>query len=256
MSDNRGLRAVEAEEFSLADSVGGVRGVVEVVTPGLLFVVVYVATSNLGWSLLAAVVPALVAVVVRLAQRTPVMYAFSGLFGIAVGVFWAWRSGEAQDFYAWGLWTNAIYLVAMLVSIVVRWPLIGLVVGSLRAGFADQARERGQGRREDRGDRFDAAVDTAAADADEPNPFEPLVSWRRDPELVRRYTIATWFWVGLFALRLLVKVPLYFAGDVAWLGTAHLVMGVPLWGLVLWLTWAVVRRPHPDAATRAEEQQA
>jgi hypothetical protein len=256
VSDNRGLRAVEAEEFSLADSVGGVRGVVEVVTPGLLFVVVYVATSNLGWSLLAAVVPALVAVVVRLAQRTPVMYAFSGLFGIAVGVFWAWRSGEAQDFYAWGLWTNAIYLVAMLVSIVVRWPLIGLVVGSLRAGFADQARERGQGRREDRGDRFDAAVDTAAADADEPNPFEPLVSWRRDPELVRRYTIATWFWVGLFALRLLVKVPLYFAGDVAWLGTAHLVMGVPLWGLVLWLTWAVVRRPHPDAATRAEEQQA
>lgn len=239
MSENRGLRAVAADDFSFSAAVGGVRGVVEVVAPGLFFVVVFVATSNLTWSLVAAVAPAVVAAVVRLIQRTPLTYALSGLLGIGVGVFWAWRSGEAEDFYAWGLWTNAIYLVVILVSILVRWPAVGLVVGALRAGFGDQTNGRATVEGPSSGD---ATTDGEHAES----PFAPLVSWRRDPAMLRRYTIATWFWVGLFALRLLVKVPLYYAGDVAWLGTAHLVMGVPLWGLVLWLTWAVVRRPHPE----------
>jgi hypothetical protein len=245
--DRRGVRAVAAESFSFAEAVGGVRGVVEAVAPGLVFVVLFVATTDLRVALVASVAAALVAVAARLAQRTPVTQALGGLLGIAVGVFWAWRSGEAENFYAVGLWTNAVYLVVILASILVRWPVVGLVVEAFRSGFVDQARERAQ----TGGGRDGQAVDAPAADApaaDAPSPFGPLVAWRQDPVLVRRYTIATWFWVGLFALRLIVKVPLYFAGDVAWLGTAHLVMGVPLWGLVLWLTWAVVRRPHPAQA--------
>ena len=239
MSENRGLRAVTADDFSFSAAVGGVRGALEVVAPGLFFVVVFVATQNLTWSLVAAVVPAVVAVVARLVQRTPLTYALSGMFGIAVGVFWAWRSGEAENFYAWGLWTNALYLVAILISILVRWPAVGLVVGALRAGFAEQSRARTMGEAQP---GEEPEPDGRHAES----PFAPLVEWRRDPAMLRRYSIASWFWVGLFALRLLVKVPLFYAGDVAWLGTAHLVMGVPLWGLVLWLTWAVVRRPHPD----------
>jgi hypothetical protein len=238
VSENRGLRAVAADEFSFSGAVGGVRGVVEVVAPGLFFVVVFVATSSLTWSLVAAVAPAVVAAVVRLVQGTQLTYALSGLLGIAIGVVWAWRSGEAQDFYAWGLWTNALYLVAILVSILVRWPAVGLVVGALRAGFGAQAQMRAPGEV--------SSPETPSGAEPAESPLAPLVSWRRDPVMLRRYTIATWFWVGLFALRLIVKVPLYFAGDVGWLGTAHLVMGVPLWGLVLWLTWAVVRRPHPE----------
>ncbi|GAA1740078.1 hypothetical protein GCM10009809_39560 [Isoptericola hypogeus] len=230
---NRGVRAVTAESFSFSGAVGGVRGVVEAVAPGLLFVVVFVVSSNLGWSLVASVGGALVAVAARLVQRTPVTQALGGLLGIGVGVFWAWRSGEAQDFYAWGLWTNAIYLVVILASIVVRWPMVGLVVEALRTGFAEQARRPGAG------------------DEDAPSPFAGLVAWRRDPALVRRYTVATWFWAGLFAVRLLVKVPLYFSGDIGWLGTAHLVLGVPLWGLVLWLTWAVVRGAHDGERSEA-----
>jgi hypothetical protein len=234
------VRAVTAESFSFADAVGGVRGVVEAIAPGLLFVVLFVATTDLRPALIASVAAALVAVAVRLVQRTPVTQALGGLLGIAVGVFWAWRSGEAQNFYAVGLWTNAVYLVVILASILARWPVVGLVVEAVRSGFVDQARERASS---------PAAGDDGNDDA--PSPFAPLLAWRKDPALLRRYTIATWFWVGLFALRLIVKVPLYFAGDVAWLGTAHLVMGVPLWGLVLWLTWAVVRRPHPAEAAAA-----
>jgi hypothetical protein len=226
----RGLRSVTADSFSFADAVGGVRGVVEAVLPGLVFVVVFTATSNLAWSLGAAVAAALVAVGLRLAQRTPVTQALGGLLGIAVGVIWAWRSGEAQNFFAIGLWTNGAYLVVVLASILARWPAVGFVVEALRTGFtAERAREQ---------------------TADGANPFAGLTAWRRDPALLRRYTLATWLWVGLFAVRLAVQVPLYFESSVGWLGIARIALGVPLWGLVLWLTWAVVRGAHDESPTQ------
>ncbi|MFE7408539.1 DUF3159 domain-containing protein [Isoptericola sp. NPDC057559] len=241
-ADGRGVRAVTGESFSFGQAVGGARGVVEAVLPGLVFVVLYVITSELTWALVASVGAALVAVVARLAQRTPITQALGGLLGIGVGVFWAWRSGEAQNFYAWGLWTNAAYLAVILVSLALRWPVVGLVVEAVRGGLADVAADRARGGQPaDRGDG--AHTDPAGADT-APNPLAALVAWRKDPDLVRRYTLATWFWAGLFAVRLLVKVPLYFSGDIGWLGTAHLVLGVPLWGLVLWLTWVVVRGAH------------
>lgn len=232
----RGMRSLTADSFSFGEAVGGVRGVIESVLPGLVFVVVFVITEDLTPSLVASAAAALVAVVARLVQRTPVTQALGGVLGIAVGVFWAWRSGEAQDFYVWGLWTNAAYLVAFVVSILVRWPLVGLFVEAIRAGFSDAARR-------------DEPVTEEATSDDEPerSPFAALADWRSDPALVRRYTVASWFWVGLFTVRLAVKVPLYLTGDVGWLGTMHLVLGVPLWGLVLWLTWVVVRGAHERA---------
>ncbi|MFI2102175.1 DUF3159 domain-containing protein [Isoptericola sp. NPDC019693] len=263
--DARGVRAVTGDTFSFGQAVGGVRGVVEAVLPGLLFVVIYVIASMGGdergaltWALVASVGAALVAVVARLAQRTPITQALGGLLGIGVGVFWAWRSGEAQNFYVWGLWTNAAYLAAILVSLAVRWPVVGLVVEAVRGGFADVAAERARdadGAQPQAGPSGTGSPETVAPGAPAPDagpsPLAALVAWRKDPELVRRYTLATWFWAGLFALRLAVKVPLYFADSVGWLGTAHLVLGVPLWGLVLWLTWVVVRGAHDDRPATA-----
>ncbi|OLT53122.1 hypothetical protein BJF88_01500 [Cellulosimicrobium sp. CUA-896] len=223
------MRALAGEQFSVAEAVGGVRGLVESVAPGLVFVVAFVATTDLTWSLVASVAVALVAVAARLVQRTPLTQALGGLLGVAIGVVWAWRSGEAQDYFAWGLWTNAAYLVALLVSLAVRWPLVGLVVEGLRSGF-------GVGT---------ASSEDAAARSPEPGAFARWArAWRSDRTLLRRYAAATWLWVGLFAARLAVQVPLYLEGSVGWLGTARLVMGLPLWALVLWLTWVLVRRRH------------
>jgi len=226
-----GVRALAGEQFSVAEAVGGVRGLVESVAPGLVFVVLYVATSDLTWALVGSVAVALVAVAVRLAQRTPVTQALGGLLGVGIGVVWAWRSGEAQDYFAWGLWTNAAYLVALLVSLAVRWPLVGLVVEGFRSGFGGAAQP--------------ARGEDAPARADgEPGAFARWArTWRSDRALMRRYDAATWLWVGLFGARLAVQVPLYLDGSVGWLGTARLVMGIPLWALVLWLTWVLVRRP-------------
>ncbi len=228
----RGVRALAGEQFSVAEAVGGVRGLVESVAPGLVFVVVFVATTDLTWSLVASVAVALVAVVARLAQRTPLTQALGGLLGVAIGVVWAWRSGDAQDYFAWGLWTNAAYLVALLVSLAVRWPLVGLVVEGLRSGFGGGT----------------SSAEGPAAGSPEPGGFARWArGWRSDRALLRRYAAATWLWVGLFAVRLAVQVPLYLEGSVGWLGTARLVMGLPLWALVLWLTWVLVRRRHADA---------
>lgn len=202
----RGLRAVTGDEFSFVDAIGGVRGLVESTLPGLVFVVVFVPSRELAPSLIAALGVALAAVVVRLVQRSPVTQAFSGVLGILIGVAWAWWSGRAQDFFAGGLLANIGYLLAMVVSIAVRWPAVGVVVALLRG--EDHA-------------------------------------WRTDPERAherRRFVWATWVLAGVFALRLAVQVPLYLAGEdaVGALGTAKLVMGVPLFAVGLWITWLLV----------------
>ncbi len=213
----RGLRAVAGEDFSFAAAVGGTRGLVESTAPGLVFVVVYVATSALVPSLVASIVVAVGAVVVRLVQRTPVTQALSGVVGVAVGVAWALWTGRAQDYFAGGLLANAGYLVATVVSVAVHWPVVGIVVALARG--------------ED-------------------------MAWRTAPERAherRRFVWATWVMAAVFALRLAVQVPLYLAGDdaVGALGTAKLAMGVPLFALALWVTWLLVgsraaRSDRPD----------
>lgn len=242
----RGLRAIGGETFSASDAVGGVRGVVESVAPGLLFVVVYlVAGQELRPALIAAAAAAVLAVVARLVQRQPVTQALSGVLGVAIGVLWAWKSGQASNYFAWGLWTNLAYLVGTLVSVLVGWPLVGVVVGAFRVGGVTGARAGAR----DGGPAEDGEPDSAR------DALAEAFAWRADPELKRRYTLATWPWVAMFAVRLAVQVPLYRADEVGWLGTAKLAMGIPLTALVLWLSWLMVRgsgaprartRPRPD----------
>ncbi|QOR72706.1 DUF3159 domain-containing protein [Ruania alkalisoli] len=206
----RGVRQLTADRFSIADSIGGVRGLVESVAPGLVFVVLFVLTRELTPALIASVAVAVVATIARLIGRTPVTQAVGGLAGVAIGAVWAWRSGEASDFFAWGLLVNAGFAVGVLASILLRWPVVGVLVALLT----------GQDQR-----------------------------WRTDHTLRRRYTRASWLWFGAFAARLAVQVPLYLQAEAGWLGTARLVMGLPLWALVLWITWLWVR-PRGAAVAR------
>lgn len=223
----RGMRALAGEQFSAMDAVGGVRGIVEAVAPGLLFVVVYLASGqSLRPALIAALAAAAIAVVVRLAQRTPVTQAFSGLLGVGIGVFLASRTGSADNFFVYGLLVNVASLLGALLSILVGWPLVGLVMGVFRP----------EGPLSSEGNWGEA------------------VAWHRDRALRRRYAMATWPLVALFAARLAVQVPLYLAHATVWLGTAKLAMGVPGTALALWVSWLLVRgstrppaqtRPHP-----------
>ncbi len=217
----RGMAAVAGDDFSFVDAIGGVRGLVESVVPGFVFVVVFLlarphSDQALTFALVAAAGLALLATVVRLVQRTPVTQAVSGLLGVGIGVFWAWRTGQAQDYFAWGLWVNVGFTLGTLATILARWPFVGVVMSLVR------------------GEDFSWRTERSAAAA----------------HLRRRYAWASWLWVAMFAARLAVQLPLYFAGEeaVGWLGTAKLVMGLPLTGLTLWLTWLLVRSPEARGA--------
>jgi hypothetical protein len=60
---------------------------------------------------------------------------------------------------------------------------------------------------------------------------------------MRRYSLATAVLASVFAIRLLVKVPLYISNDLAAMSLAKALMGVPMWAVALWICWLIVKRP-------------
>ncbi|MEA9984810.1 MULTISPECIES: DUF3159 domain-containing protein [Subtercola] len=187
---------------SLLRAIGGVRGLIESILPGLAFLVIYTLTKDLTPSVIAPLAVAAVFIVVRLVTRSPVMPAIAGLIGVAVSAGLALFTGRAEDNFVVGIVINAVSVVVLLGSIVARWPLIGLIVGVLTG---------------------DAAA------------------WKSDAAKFKVVLIATWCWVGLFALRLAVEVPLYLAGQAEALASVKLILGVPLYAGMLWVTWLLVR---------------
>ena len=202
-----GVRRSESGQIDVLSSIGGVQGLAESIAPGLVFTVLFTVTSELPIALGAALAVAAVFTVIRLVSRTPVTQALAGLIGVAFCAFVAQRTGNAEDFFLPGFYINGAYVVAMAASVLFRWPFAGLIFGFIR---------------------------------------NEGIEWRKDPQRVRAYALATWIIIGVLALRLVVQVPLYLAGNVAALGSTRVAMGLPLYALGLWLAW-VVSRPRAVA---------
>lgn len=182
----------------------------ETALPGIAFVVAYtVSGQDTNVSAYVALGLAAVLAGARLARRETPRHALSGLFGVALAAFIATRSGRAEDFFLPGLIFNAAYGAAFAVSVLVRWPIVGYLATQLDG--------------------------TAKTD------------WRSDRARMRVYNRASWMWAGLFALRLVVQLPLYLAGAVVALGIARTAMGLPLFAVGLWLSYLLVRRAPPPA---------
>ena len=219
MADNKrtGLSALadagnEGEDFSVIDAIGGPRGVIESMLPGVVFVVLFVATSNLNLTIAVSAVLAVLQVIVRLIQRQSVMGAVSGLVAVGICLIWAWQTHEARNYYIFGFITNAGYAALLAVSLIARVPGLGLVVEFIRSLPTEH--------------------------------FKAWLSgWRSDRALYKAYARITWLWIGLFALRLIVQVPLYMTNQVGWLGTTRLVMGIPFWALAIWISYLIVADP-------------
>jgi hypothetical protein len=196
----------------LSSAVGGWRGMFDSGFPSAVFVVAYLVSGrHLRTALISAIIAGLLILALRLARRERTTQAFAGFIGLLVSAYVAKQTGRAANFYLLGLLTNAGYGLALLISVVVRWPLLGVLVGALRG---------------------------------DPG------GWRADPVRRRIYTVATWAWVGVFALRLIVEVPLYLLGWVGPLGIAKLILGLPLYILVVSLTYRMLaptlREPVAD----------
>ncbi|MGH3493462.1 MAG: DUF3159 domain-containing protein [Sciscionella sp.] len=209
----------------LAKALGGRRGMLEAATPTIAFTVSFVATRDLRLALIVSVSAAVVLLVVRLAQRSTVQFVLNSLVGIGVGALFAWRSirqgGSADQsalaYFLPGLLYNAAYAVVMVLTIVVRWPIVGFVVGSVTG--------------------------------------DPT-AWRRDPAIVRLCSTLTWLLVAPCVLRVAVQLPIYLAGRraedagpmVAALGVAKLAMGWPLQLAALAaMAWVLARNRTPAA---------
>lgn len=184
------------------DAFGGVRGLIDSGLPTIAFIVVYILAGLMPgvWS---AVGVGGVLFVARLVRRESVQHAVAGFAVVGLAAFVASRTGRPEDFFLPKLLINGGYGLVWLVSILVRWPLLGVVLGPLL------------------GERF---------------------AWRQDPRRLRAYTSASWLWVGLFVSRLVVATPLYLSGKVVALGVAHLAMSWPLFLVVVWSTWLILRR--------------
>lgn len=192
----------------LHDLLGGRRGALESALPSVVFVVVYlVSGSHLAWALAAALAIAAVLAVLRLLRRERPGRVLGGLAAVAIAAVVAARTGNAVDYFLPSLLANVASALIWAASIVARWPLLGVIVG-----FAVGQR----------------------------------TGWRRDPDLLRAYSNASWIWAASFLVRAAVNTPLYLAGNVLGLGISRVALGWPMVLLVIGASWWAIRRTLPD----------
>ncbi|MFI6386263.1 DUF3159 domain-containing protein [Nonomuraea sp. NPDC050540] len=192
-----------AVRAQLSKALGGVRGMIEAAVPTIAFTVTWITTEQLKTSLIVSIALAVLLLLARLVQRSTPQFVINSLIGIAIGAFFASRSGDAKAYFLPGILWNAGYSVAMLISIITRWPVVGFLIGSVTG--------------------------------------DPT-AWHKDPGIVRLCTRLTWLLMLPCVVRVAVQLPVYvYGGDeaVAALGITKILMGWPLQvaalGAMLWL---------------------
>jgi hypothetical protein len=202
-----GIRKVDGRhEFdgrSLLVSMGGVQGILEAIIPGFIFVILFAFTREVYLSIAISAAVSVAFILLRIITRKPLAQAIGGLLGIAIASFLAFREGgSGRDYFLTGFITNLSYLIPLAISVLVRWPLIGVIVGFL---------------------------------------IGEKTAWRKNKYEMRLFSAATLLWVSIFSARLLVQWPLYLADNLTALATARLIMGLPLYAAGLWVTWLMLR---------------
>jgi hypothetical protein len=223
----------EVVRKQLSDALGGVRGMLEAAVPTIAFTVVFLTQHNLRLAIYVSLTCAGVLLVVRLAQRSSVQFVFNALVGIGIGALFAWRAarsgGDAGDqalaYFLPGLLYNLVYAAVMVLTIVIRWPLVGFVVGSVTG--------------------------------------DPT-AWHADRNVVRLCSRLTWLLALPCLVRVVVQGPIYLAGRNGWwskdsavaaLGVAKLAMGWPLQVAALaMMVWLLSRNSTPISPAEPEPQ--
>jgi hypothetical protein len=187
----------------LAEQLGGWRGLVESSIPVTVFVIANIILE-LRPAIIVAVSSGLLIAVFRLIRRQSVRHAVNGLFGIFVGAFIAWRSGDARDFYLPGILISAGYAVALILSAVFRWPLVGWIWSVVLDGGKTR--------------------------------------WREDPVLLKAFGWLTVLWATVYIAKVGIQYGLYLANEESLLGIARIALGWPPYAILLAITVWSVRR--------------
>ncbi|MFE3001548.1 DUF3159 domain-containing protein [Nocardia sp. NPDC059246] len=202
-------------EQTLLEQMGGLSGLIYSSLPVLVFVPVN-SLRGLTAAIWASLGVAAAILVWRLVRRGPIQPAISGFLGVGVCAFIAYRMGEAKGFFLFGIYASLVYGGVFLMSLVVRWPLAGVIWGALN----------GHG-----------------------------TEWRSDKRVMRLYDIATAVWAVVFVARYLVQNHLYDANSTGLLAVARIAMGWPLTAVAALVTfWAVRKAGHlPSSSAKAPE---
>jgi hypothetical protein len=250
-ADDEPVSAPLFDRHLVLEQLGGWRGMVDATLPTIAFVV----GNSLGGlvpGIWAAGAAAVLVFLLRLVRRESIQQAVSGLFAVAVAVAIAYYTGQARDFFVFGIVRNAAIALALFGSIALHRPLVGYAAEFLAPSHLGAMASHSLPGMRKRIDRVDAALHhrpaTDPVTQRRPADPEPERHWRDDPRMLRAYTWLTVLWGATFALRVVVQAPLYRENEVEWLGTVSLVLGLPLTGLALAITLWVVARLHRHRA--------
>ena len=193
---------------SLASLLGGGRAAFDATLPVIGFAGGWLASDrSVLWGSATAVGVAGVVALWRWRRGARPRAVLIGLLGVCLAAVIAIRTGRPEDFFLLQIFSNAASALAWTLSIALRWPLLGVVVGAVL----------GQKTR-----------------------------WRRDPALVRAYQRASWVWVCQYLIRLAAFLPLWSLEKVMELTVARLLLSWPLVAACLAVSWWVLQRSLPD----------
>ena len=200
---------------AMLGAMGGVRGLVESLTPGFLFLLLYTLTRDVWISVLVPLGLSLLFVAIRVITKGQSMLAFAGLIGVGLSAATALLTGRAENNFLWGFIVNAVLIIVILISLAARRPLVSLIAGALT---------------------------------------EKPYAWRTEPAKRRVGFWATMLLLATFAARLAVQVPLYLMGEagVQALAATKLLMGTPLYAGVLWVVWLMVRSVSANPGAKSK----
>jgi hypothetical protein len=186
------------EERVLA-RMGGRMGFVYSTIPVVVFV-----TANLLFPLAATITVALLAgvglMVFRLVRGERWTSAVGSLVGVAIAAGVVALTGSAKNYFALGIWACFAGFVITLASVLVRWPVTGVIWNFVHGG---------------------------------------KYRWRAKRTVLRAHTGATLAAASVLGARFVVQQWLYIADNTGALGFARIAMGTPLSALVaLVVVWA------------------
>ncbi|HEX8935273.1 MAG TPA: DUF3159 domain-containing protein, partial [Pseudonocardiaceae bacterium] len=149
--------------------LGGRRTALDATVPAVAFVLGWLMSGHsLGWGAAAALLTGAVVASLRWYRGDRPLAALLGLLGVSLAALIALYTGRAADFFLAQLLSNVVSALVWALSVLIRWPLLGVIVG----GALGQR-----------------------------------TAWRRDPALLRAYCLASWVWVGQYLIRIAVFTP-------------------------------------------------
>ena len=204
------------DRAKILSALGGTRGLIDSGIPSVLFLVVFNFGHHLRTALIASIALSIVLTIMRVLKRESLQHALSGLFGIAICALFAGHSGKASAFYLPSIYKNIAFLILYATANLLRFPLLGLVIGPI---------------------------------------IGENLEWRKNVARRKAYTNAGWLWVAMFALRIAIQYPLYRSNKLNELGVANFFLGYPLYLIVLWGSWQIIRRT-PSVKISSENEEA